>query len=294
MGGIVSRSKQKKTLLRTMTKCEAYPEQILLLRNQIKNKLPITLEDRYVFVLYCPPDYPLESVAHYLHERLGLPIELSTNSPASYFISELVSNELYKDGCIICDYPANIHDLDTLRRHVQSSDTKLVILFFEIDAETLSNVLKKFDRYVHLQSNRSYHLADHPPQSLLANSNLLDDITGEVLVKLPTDTLEGYRNRLREYHLQHIPIYVNFSDLSYIIQGSSTLDESHQNIDRILYKIICQNINDKIHQNQSSSIPPSSQEEERFPTAKTCTAGVTPSYLNHQELTFTAKRRESL
>lgn len=80
--------------------------------------------------------------------------------------------------------------------------------------------------------------------------------------------------------------------MSYIIQGSSTIEESHQNIDRILYKIICENIKGKINQQHSS--PSNSQDEGRFPTAKTCTAGVTPSIDNHQELTFLAKRRESL
>lgn len=143
MGGIVSRSKQKKTLLRTKTKCEIYPEEILLLRNQIKHKLQITLNERYVFLLYCPPDYPLQSVAQYLQDRLGLPVEPGLNLPSSYFISELVSNELYKDGCIICDYPSNFHDLDLLRRHLQSTETHLAILFFEIDAE-VSNLFYYF------------------------------------------------------------------------------------------------------------------------------------------------------
>jgi hypothetical protein len=44
--------------------------------------------------------------------------------------------------------------------------------------------MRRFDRYVHLPSNRSYHLLESPPKSLSADGTLVDDETGEPLVQV--------------------------------------------------------------------------------------------------------------
>jgi hypothetical protein len=182
-----------------------YPQEILDLRNEIRRKSVISLERRYVFLLYYPPGYPVEATADYMSSRLNLPIQFSSeegNSTADYYLRELLSNDSYKNGWIICDYPATVPDIGSLKRLLDSENGSLNILYFDLDGEvcppssfptfthsfskTFQSALRKFDRYVHPPSNRSYHLVETPPKSLLHGAALLDDITGENLVKVIT------------------------------------------------------------------------------------------------------------
>jgi hypothetical protein len=113
-----------------------YPEEILVLRNEIRRKSTISLERRYVLLLYCPPGYPIRATADYISSRLNLPIEQEGNSStADYYLRELLCNESYRNGWIICDYPATVADVGSLKRLLDSENGSLNILYFDVDGQ---------------------------------------------------------------------------------------------------------------------------------------------------------------
>jgi hypothetical protein len=138
MGGIPSHEThhlQKPTTRGSFSQRTNYPDEILCLRNEIKNKMKITLDRRYVFLLYFPPDYHVAHTAEYLSFRLGLPIDSSVGQSADYFLTEIATNEVYKHGCIICNYPVSVADVGSLKRHLESENAQLYLLYFDVDAE---------------------------------------------------------------------------------------------------------------------------------------------------------------
>ena len=116
-----------------------YPQEILELRNEIRQKSIISLDKRYVFLLYYPPGYPIEATANYISSRLKLPVELllgtENNHHADYYLHELLTNSTYKNGWIICNYPSNVHEINSLKRLLDSENSSLNILYFDLDGE---------------------------------------------------------------------------------------------------------------------------------------------------------------
>lgn len=88
--------------------------------------------------------------------------------------------------------------------------------------------MNRLDRWVHPSTNRSYHLSSNPPQSYTTSNMLFDDETGDPLIKLPQDTLEGYKNILDNYQLRAMNIYLHHYQYSYSIEGGSTFSQTQR------------------------------------------------------------------
>jgi hypothetical protein len=144
MGGLVSHDhlahlpqlqQQQEPRRHSSVSASVYPNEILCLRNEIKNKTVITLDRKYVFLLFGPPDYQLGATAEYFSSRLGLPVESSIGKSADYFITEIATNNLYKKGCIVCSYPVSVADVGLLKQHLDSERAQLYLFYFDVDAE---------------------------------------------------------------------------------------------------------------------------------------------------------------
>lgn len=70
-----------------------------------------------------------------------------------------------------------------------------VVVEFAVDDELL--VFRINGRLFHLASGRSYHMQFNPPKI-----PMIDDVTGEPLVKRSDDNEEALRKRLATYHKQ--------------------------------------------------------------------------------------------
>jgi hypothetical protein len=72
----------------------------------------------------------------------------------------------------------------------------------------MRSLQKKWDRWIHPDSRRSYHLTFRPPKSFgglfLAPTPeiMVDDETGEPLVQLKEDTLDHYKEELAKYQVR--------------------------------------------------------------------------------------------
>ena len=74
------------------------------------------------------------------------------------------------------------------------------------------------DRWIHKASGRSYHTKKAPPKSMKMGGDgkpdpktMLDDATGEPLMRRPDDTAEALGKRLDEYRGKTVPIYTYYS-----------------------------------------------------------------------------------
>ena len=72
-------------------------------------------------------------------------------------------------------------------------------------------------RWIHKKSGRSYHVLNMPPKSMKTDADgravetsMLDDVTGEPLMRRKDDNVSALQNRLHGYHKQTVPILAHY------------------------------------------------------------------------------------
>jgi len=71
-------------------------------------------------------------------------------------------------------------------------------------------------RWIHKASGRSYHTKFNPPKSLkkgakATKANMIDDITGDVLIQRPDDTADALHTRLASYYKSTGPVLDHYA-----------------------------------------------------------------------------------
>lgn len=98
----------------------------------------------------------------------------------------------------------------------------------------MRNLQYKFDRWVHLGSGRSYHMIFRPPKTISVDllpptpENMIDDETGEPLVKLDDDLPETYKTKFLKYQIKEIPMFYEFEECSHEVPGGVSEADIHR------------------------------------------------------------------
>jgi adenylate kinase len=98
-------------------------------------------------------------------------------------------------------------------------------------------------RWVHAESGRSYHVDFKKPKSLLASEiaaatpeTMLDDETGETLIRRADDTEEALATRLSAYHAQSAPVLAHYQPTGCVarVDGDQTQERVWEAIEDAL------------------------------------------------------------
>lgn len=105
------------------------------------------------------------------------------------------------------------------------------VIEFAIDDSLL--VRRITGRLIHSSSGRSYHEEFHPPKS-----PMIDDITGEPLIRRSDDNVDALKKRLVSYHTQTKPLtdYYALQGLHFKVDASRGAKDVFANIDSIFLK----------------------------------------------------------
>jgi hypothetical protein len=146
MGGILSFHSKNSSSSHRDQEDDSYSSEMTTLRRMIKDKSKLILLERYVFILYCPPSYPLNSTAEYIRDRVDVPIfppEEMEN------LNDAMRDEKYAKGFILLTFSSNFKDVEAFKLQIGSLGLKLCLFFFEMDGEvrdtdTAAYFLKRF------------------------------------------------------------------------------------------------------------------------------------------------------
>jgi len=94
-------------------------------------------------------------------------------------------------------------------------------------------------RWTHKASGRSYHVKFMPPTSLkegqeATSETMLDDLTGDPLVRRADDTEDALKTRLETYHAQTVPILSHYNKIVGEVDGQQRPLEVWSGIQAIL------------------------------------------------------------
>ena len=123
---------------------EDYQHDITNLRRMIKQKSKLILLERYVFILYGPPGYPLHSTAEYIRDRVSIPIFPSEEEEN---LNHLLRDQKYESGFILLKFSSKVEEVEAFRLQIEELGMKLCLFFFEMDGEVrqpLTHTLSDF------------------------------------------------------------------------------------------------------------------------------------------------------
>lgn len=237
-----------------------------LLRLRILDDISINFDKLTIIMFFSPPEFPIDEIAEFTSQKVNLPVvkispppPVGSNKSAqmqAYEISVMgeVENRLLQadcqNGCILLNFPQSPKQYSFLSQ--LNSTAEHIPIFFDIDSQvrhflplflslshthtlmtlpqTMRSLQNKFDRWIHSDSNRSYHAVSNPPLSnarkeIPTSSNMLDDHTGDALVHLESDSIDLYKVKFHEYKtLEHI-MMGRLHNLYYTIPSYSTRTE---------------------------------------------------------------------
>lgn len=147
-------------------------------------------------------------------------------------IDKSLSSDECRNGYILDGFPRNITQaqmLDDLLKH-KNMPLQAVVEFAIDDALLVKRIN---GRLFHTPSGRSYHEIFNPPKKAM-----VDDITGELLVRRSDDNEEVLRNRLKVYHQETAPLvkYYGQQNKHVQIDASQPIDKVNKQLDMIYTK----------------------------------------------------------
>lgn len=137
-----------------------------------------------------------------------------------------------KNGFLLDGFPRTVVQAEKLDHLLEKRKTGLdAVIEFSIDDSLL--VRRITGRSIHQASGRSYHDEFHPPKK-----HMIDDVTGEPLMRRSDDNAEALKKRLESYHQQTRPL-VNFYGLRgihYKVDAAKSSSIVFENIDSIFLR----------------------------------------------------------
>jgi adenylate kinase len=115
-------------------------------------------------------------------------------------ISERILKASQANGFILDGFPRTVNQARILDEMLAANGLSIqVVIALEVDDEVL--LRRCFGRLVHPGSGRTYHAEFKPPKA-----PMMDDETGEPLIRRSDDNEETLRKRLATYHDQTTPV----------------------------------------------------------------------------------------
>jgi hypothetical protein len=106
--------------------------EILRLRRMVKDRTRLILLEKYVFMFFCPPNYPSNSTAEYISDRLNIPIFPLAEMEN---LCDVMRDQKYENGFILRTFPSNLIEVKTFNIQIEALGLKLCLFFFEVDGE---------------------------------------------------------------------------------------------------------------------------------------------------------------
>jgi adenylate kinase len=200
---------------------------------------------RKIVMLFGPPGAGKGTQAPRIVDLLGLPqlstgdmlraavaakTEVGVRAKAAMDSGALVTDEIVcgiiadrikeadcKTGFILDGFPRTVAQavaLDQMLAGTGESVNQVVSL------EVPDSVLEAriCGRWIHKPSGRSYHVLNLPPKAMkrdaagrAIDATMLDDVTGEPLMRRSDDNLGALKNRLKSYHTSTVPILQHYA-----------------------------------------------------------------------------------
>ncbi|XP_017768275.1 PREDICTED: adenylate kinase [Nicrophorus vespilloides] len=137
-----------------------------------------------------------------------------------------------KNGFLLDGFPRTVVQAQKLDELLDKRQTTLdAVIEFGIEDSLL--VRRITGRMIHPSSGRSYHDEFHPPKRAM-----IDDITGEPLIRRSDDNIEALKKRLQGYHNQTRPLvdYYQLRGIHHRVDASQAATNVFRNIDSVFLR----------------------------------------------------------
>lgn len=143
--------------------------------------------------------------------------KLVSNDIVVGIIAERIQADDCHNGFILDGFPRTLEQAKMLDKLLaQQGDCVTKVVALEVPDQVLTDRIT--GRWIHKSSGRSYHVKNAPPKSMQLGADgqpvadtMLDDATGEPLMKRGDDNAAALVNRLKDYHKSTTPILGHYA-----------------------------------------------------------------------------------